>query len=267
MDTAARTAESIGEPVTAWRTWVLKDGHLLSPRLGARWEHGTALRARARADQVWMAMVLLALPIAMFFVVVAGVPKVLSSIGDESHAMAAASLAMLVMIFIVVVTAIAVATRQALGCARALRGAPVQPGMGTPGIYAVNDPAKLDTTTDLLYVGLADVWRRLLGRVPAPVRGVVVRGQVHMWGDTILHTQGVKSEYAYPRSLTDVVCVRCFDWLPIDEWDDAGPPLHATCRPPATGRRHRIPGRYQYEPAGLEVARRGYGLTTEEGPA
>lgn len=27
------------------------------------------------------------------------------------------------------------------------------------------------------------------------------------------------------------------------------------------------PKRYQYEPAGLEVARMGYGLTAEEGPA
>ena len=58
METAARTAESVEEPATAWRTWVLRDGHLHSPYQGTRWEHGTALRARF--NKAWRELAALA---------------------------------------------------------------------------------------------------------------------------------------------------------------------------------------------------------------
>ena len=129
----------------------------------------------------------------------------------------------------------------------------MQSGMGTPGIYGLNEPSKLVDSTDSLDVALSRLWWRMFRRAPPLERGVTVRGQMYMWGDVILHEEGVKSEYAYPRSITDVGCIWCFDWIPIYQWDDTCIPLHATCRTPCP-----LPDRY--EPAGLDLARRGYGL-------
>ena len=264
MDTAARTAESIGEPVTAWRTWVLDGGHLLSPYQGARWEHGTALRARFNG--AWSEIAVSAYTLVGCLVLMALLPFAIVGVLEQSETLESpaptAPMWAIPVLVILFVATFGPRCWQSIRRKWAGRKTPVQPGMGTPGIYGLDDPSKLEATTDLLSVAAAKLYWRLFRWIPPLKRGVMVRGQVHMWGDTILHEEGVKSEYAYPRSLTDVVCVRCLDWLPIDEWDDADLPLHARCRS-----LYPIPGRYQYEPAGLEVARRGYGLTTEEGPA
>ena len=237
METAVRTPESIEEPATAWRTWALRGGHLHSPQQGTRWEHGTALRARA--DQVWAEILLFALSTVQFFETVALGPFIfvreLESIRHESRALVVATLAVMALLAFTG-TAVALCCWQDLRRARAWRNAPVQPGTDTPGIYGLNDPAMLEEIPvsfglplthpcwRLFEWGPARLFRWLLGWELALVPGVMVRGQVYMWGNTILHEEGVKAGYAYPRSITDVGCVRCFDWLSIDEWDGHGAP-------------------------------------------
>ena len=94
-----------------------------------------------------------------------------------------------------------------------LVGRVVVPGSNTPGIYAMRWPS------DVQDYG------------PSRPRQVLVRGSVWLWGDTIEHEYGVKGEFAYPAVITDVRCVGCQGWVPIEEYgDETEPPLDARCK-------------------------------------
>ena len=95
-----------------------------------------------------------------------------------------------------------------------LMGQVVVPGSNTPGIYAMRWPSDVQD------------WDS-----PAKPGHVLVRGTVWLWGDTIEHEYGMKGEFAYPGVITDVRCVGCQGWVPIEEYgDETEPPLDARCR-------------------------------------
>ena len=94
-----------------------------------------------------------------------------------------------------------------------LSGRTVVPGPNTPGIFAMRQ--------------LRDVVNRDRWVEPGEV---IVRGSVWLWGDTVEHEHGVKGQYGYPGSITEVKCVACPDWLPISQYTvESKPPLHVGC--------------------------------------
>ena len=114
-------------------------------------------------------------------------------------------------------------------------GRTVAPGMYTPGIYTMGSPDAVEWPPAL---------KPLLGV------GAFLRGEVDIWGDTIIHERGAKGEYAYVSRLTDVACMGCDEWIPIREWSDEEPPAHDHCPDLDPGARTR-----PWEPAGLATLR------------
>lgn len=115
-----------------------------------------------------------------------------------------------------------------------MQGQVVVPGSNTPGIYAMR--------------WVEDVQS---GEMTVERGGVVVRGTVWIWGETIEHELGVKGEFGYPGTISEVFCERCYGWMPIAAYTtELSPPAHQSCHVIGLSTRQ---GRWK--PAGLAELR------------
>ena len=203
---AATQADSAADesltPFVGYRGWEIRKGHLMS--LGSTvWPVDLAVEAQNNRTSLatFFAFVLVLLMTMSV--------SLLAVIGVKDQGLA----------FLAAGSGVAYLSLEIADFFRTKRYSALEPGNRTPGLYAMKRAEDV-------------VGRRILRN-----HAIVVRGSVYLWGDTIEHDHGVKGQYGYPAVLTDVSCVRCVRWMPIDLYDDRlGPPVHLLCPSP----RHRL---------------------------
>ena len=222
-----------------FRAWRVKEGRLLSLTKDTAWSANYAMRSRFVDVGVWPLILN-----AAYVGVAAGVLGLLlaatlvwqvdgqSAYGHlvarsplDANWAAAFSIATTFGAFLLLLWTLPTLGTLARIWAAVARGddaGSVIPGSLTPGIYAMRD--------------IKDVRADLYMWIQAGEAGtIVVRGSVWLWGETVEHERAVKGQFGFPCIIGDVLCVRCWEWVAIGEYDDGdGPPIHGTCPVPGS---------------------------------
>ena len=242
---AARTSPDGVEAFRGYRLWRVVAGQLRSQRNDTVWPTGRALTARAHLETAYWREKINSLGVSVALSVFTATisTAVLGVLYDWAVALLGGPLPLSKGLAVLSVGVSLLAIFVFVHLRRSplfpvittrLMGLIVVPGSNTPGIFAMRWRSDVQDWDNPSKPGL-----------------VVVRGTVWLWGDTIEHEYGVKGEFAYPCVITDVRCVGCHGWVPIEGYsDESEPPLDARCR--AGG--FRVP---RWKPAGLSQLRAG----------
>ena len=237
----SRSTPIEGVAYRGWRMWRLREGRLLSVTNDTPWLPGVAVAASKRDPRILVAQAVIcfcALSCALFIGFWIDIALIKNSLDLELFDLRR-HIVLIMLPFPLAILWFLLAHYHRHsgknGFGALVPGRTVAPGMYTPGIYTMGSPDAVEWPPAL---------KPLLGV------GAFLRGEVDIWGDTIIHERGAKGEYAYVSRLTDVACMGCDEWIPIREWSDEEPPAHDHCPDLDPGARTR-----PWEPAGLATLR------------
>ena len=228
-------SEQSDQTFIGWRTWRVRNSKLISLTNSTVWPTDSALEAKSNRRDIIVLLVPLLAILAPWMVWTIFAP-VDPATGQLVRSMPLSEPATIIRLIVTGATSagtilcLLTIWQQCLGACKNLMGIKVQTRNFTSGIYAMYRAEDLEVP-----------WYEASN-------SPVVMGRVHLWGDTIEHTNGVKGQYAYPISIEGIACNTCMEWVTLDEYlNHDEPPRHARC--PAI---RQLPG-IKWKNPGLDI--------------